>query len=345
MKFLKWLKFRSVAPALLAALLFAFGVSTNSFADDVEQVEAAKQEAKGNKVLGQALGALFKALTPKVDLELPGVAVAPGPAVFQDAVEELDEADASTIELDDSEESSKLKQLEADVVGKPGGKQSLKNYQQRMEGLTREELRFMHELVALRRSQFDAIEPEAKQIARRVALEATKIELLMNQGWNGQPPQPPHVFKMIEDRLMWAAKKYLTSEQSATYCNEIEARQLFRKEAEAGLMLGYIDTELRLTDDQRRKMMPSMVKAWTPHWQQHLSVIEGNGLQFLPKLPKKEIGEVLTKRQNEIFRSVANGNSSFFVGIHANQFPAVDHNAKPLAEELDFAAEIDKETQ
>ena len=345
MSCLKWWKSSSdqnAVPSFLAALLFvfSFSVSTSLFADEVEQVKVAKKKVKGEKVLGQALGALFKAFTPKVNVELPAVVVAPAPAVFDDAVVEPDEDDEPLFELDDSEESAKLKKLEAEVKGKPGGKQSLKQYHQRMEGLTREELRFMHELVNLRRSQFDAIKSDVGRTALRAALEAAKIELVMNQGWNGQPPKPPHVYKMIEDGMMRAARKHLGDEQAATYCEELEARQLFRKEAEAGLMLGYIDAELQLTDEQRKKLMPCLVKAWAPNWEQHLSIIEGNGLQYLPKLPKSEFRDVLTKKQDAIFRSVANVNHNFFMGMNAHQFPDIDRNAKPLEEELDFAPEM-----
>ena len=327
----------------VTVLLLAFAVSASLFGDEVEQVKAAKKRGGGEKVLGEAIGALLKAFTPKFDVELPPVVAAPVPAPIMDAVEAVDD-DEPLFELDDSDESAELKKLEAEVKGKPGGKQSLKQYRQRMEGLTREELRFMHELVNLRRSQFDAIKPDVDRTTLRVALEAAKIELVMNQGWNGQPPKPPHVYKMIEDGMIQAAKKCLTDEQAATYCEELEARQLFRKEAEAGLILGYIDAELRLTDTQRKKLMPCLVKAWAPNWEQHLSIIEGNGLQYLPKLPKNEFRKVLTKKQDEIFRSVANVNHNFFMGMNAHQFPAVNRNARPLVEELDFAPEVDEES-
>lgn len=310
--------------------------------------EAAPKEAAKEGVAQQAFGAIFRAIVPKVNIAPPRIE-----AVAVEAVDLVDEpaqiapdSDVPFKDVASNQDENELKKLEAEVKAKPGGKQTLKRYQPKFEAVAREEFRFMHEVCDLRRSQFDAIKPSVNRITLRVALEATKMDVAMNQGgWRGQPPQPPPVYKMLEDALMEAAKQFLTESQATSYCEEIEARQLFRKEAEAGLLLGYIDRELHLTDEQRTKLIPCLVKAWTPNWEQHLQIVEGNGLQYLPQLPKHEFRKVLDEKQNAVFKSATRVNHSFFMGMQMHQFPEGDQNAKPLEEELVFAPEVGEETQ
>ena len=243
------------------------------------------------------------------------------------------------------ESDKQFNKLLAEVKAKVGGEQTLNQYKSKFMGLSRNELRFMHEVCKLRRSQFDAIKTDVDRTALRIALDAASTELAMNRGGGRRAQRKtPDVYKKLEDGLMRAAKTHLTEVQARAYCEELEARRQFRKEADAGMLLGFMDPELRLTDEQRNKLLPHLVKAWTPDWEQNLSIMEGNGLRFMPQIPNQEFRKLLNEKQKEIFSTFGQSGTIFF-GMHVHQFPDVDLNAKPLADELLFEPEVEEGIQ
>ncbi len=287
-------------------------------------VQAAEPPPKKG-VAAQAVRAVLRVFTPKVP---PAVNLVP-PVLPPEAAQAPVNADPD----------SAADELEKKLKKKPAGEQTAKRFKSQIGAITRSELVFMHDVCELRRSQFDSIRVKADAATRLVALKAASVEIAMHNGWDGRQPKTPDVNGTIETALLNAAEKYVDQRQLKLYQDEIRTRQSFRKEAEASVILGYIDRELMLTAKQREALLPSLVKAWKSDWSERLGVMEGNGIQFLPAIPKSEIRKHLEPLQKQLFDSAFKQSHSVFFGMQMHNLPRDIKGLPPLEEVLEFAPE------
>ncbi len=221
-------------------------------------------------------------------------------------------------------------------------KQLIKQFQPQYEHICREELRFVHAVCHLKRSQFQKLEEAARLTMRQALIGTAEVQAQMQRGWNGpQPPKYPDVRKWLEDALLSAVKRECSADQAALYEDELQARRDFRREACIELIAASLDRELVMTPRQREQILEVLGEAWRKDWQQstHL-LISGNN--YFPVLPDGKIQKLLNARQSSHFNGLQKG-ANHFAGHPWGIFgvPHQGHRGGPLEEELEFAPEED----
>ena len=231
-----------------------------------------------------------------------------------------------------------VKKLEEAINKNRNAKAHLKQFEPRFKQLVQAEIRLVHELCPLKRSQFDEIQATANLASRACALEAAQHQAGMENGWQGRRPESPNPFELVEDTLIAAVQKTLPPKFASAYEQEIEARRAFEKLADAEKIISSLDKDLALSQEQRIAMVKPIAEAWEYKWKYNLQLIEHNGNQYLPAIPKTEIKKLLTKEQRTRFTSM-NRHSNMFFGMQLNDLPQMNGKLAKLEDELEFAPE------
>lgn len=283
-----------------------------------EDEKSGEKKPAAKKAGGGVMKALFKAFVPKIQV--------PQPPKQQE------------ISIPDSATKTELLELEDKIKKKPSGKQYLKRYAPKFDTMRRGELRFIHDVCNLTRSEFVKVRQDVELVKKRALLEVVQYQMSIEQGWNGQPPKHPDIEGLFESGLTRAVEKHLSADQLADYRSEIEARQSFRKLADAEVIIAALDRDLHLTPKQRGEIVEPILEAWQSKWKQNIQLLANNGNRYLPKLPKSKIQKFLTTKQKTAFSSVGQYGSSFFgMQIDLPQENQADND--DLLEELEFAPE------
>ena len=204
------------------------------------------KEANVNRVAGQAaVRAIFKVFQPQIAIQ-PAIAVGGG------------EVQVDVASLSSNDELDKLeKKL------KRAGQQHLQQFGPAFEEYARAELRFIHEICHLKKSEFTVLQREANFTSRKALLKTVQIQVQMQDGWRGgQPPQYPDVQTMMEESLLRTAEQELSDAQFEGYQDELEARKDFRREAGAETIIANLDTDLLMSADQRGRLVEPLKRSW-----------------------------------------------------------------------------------
>ena len=351
MKNLKLEIFRTLLIACLG--VFAVDVQLVTAADDAavprtvvkKKAEAKKTDAKAaaeeakadakktvekkpaaKKAGGGVMKALFKAFVPAVNVRPPQFAQ---PQLAQPK---------SIPALSETATKEEIEELEKKILKKPNGKTYINRFKPQFETMCRGELRFVHDVCNCTRAQFLLIQDDAKLTTQRALLGIVNYQMSIEQGWNGKPPKQPEAETTLEIGMLQSVETHLSAVQTAAYRTEIEARQSFRKLADAEIIVAALDKDLHLTAEQRAEIVSPIQDAWKASWKQNIQLLENNGNRYMPVLPKTEIKKFLTSKQKSAFLSVGQYGSSFF-GMQVD-LPQGNQNDKgDLLEELDFAPE------
>lgn len=296
-----------------------------------KEVRKAKPAAKGQAAVAKpkakragALQAIFNVFQAR-----PAVAAAPARALVDSS--NVDTVDANTDEeLDDVEK--KLR---------PQGRAMLPQLRPQFDSICREELRFVHTVCNLKRSEFDAIARVARRTCRKALLQTVKVQVRMQQGWNGRnPPIYPNTQGMMEAALLKAVDDELSEARAASYRQEVLARQAFRREAGVESIVASLDRQLVMSPNQRADVLEPISEAWEDDWQRNVEMLV-NGNNYMPRLPNEQIRKALSPEQRTVFSSIPQ-NATFFSGQPFGMaWVRGKPKAKKLEDELQFAAEED----
>ena len=130
-----------------------------------ENVEVAVQE-KAKVVGGAAVRAVLKVLAP-APINIPGITRRRPLAIRREA----------PISFNDLDSDEKLRELAERVRKNPIGARYIKQFEPKFEMICRGELRFMHQICCLNRSQFLSIQKDARKASRRAMLVTVQSDL------------------------------------------------------------------------------------------------------------------------------------------------------------------------
>jgi|GEM_PF-4253133 len=286
-----------------------------------DKKDGKEKEAKKKKA-GNAIKALFDAFVPAA----PALRAAPQPMKH-----------VSLKKLGGVTEEN-VKKLEEAVNKNRNAKAHLKQFEPRFKQFVQAELRLVHDVCKLKRSQFDSIKTAADLAGRACALEAAQYQAGMENGFGGRQADHPNPYVLVEDTLIAAVQKTLPEKLAEEYEQEIEARRSFEKVADAEKIISCLDKDLALSPDQRAAMVKPIADAWKYKWKSNLQVMEHNGNQYLPNIPKTAIKKLLTEEQRTRFATMSRHGNVFF-GMQLNDLPQMNGKLAKLEEELEFAPE------
>ena len=104
--------------------------------------------------------------------------------------------------------------------------------------------------------------------------------------------------KLVDEKIVEA----LTEEQRRRLKEEKDARDAFRREADADAALLLLSRYIELTDDQREKLRPALAESFSAKsyaWQWYLGTTE-----YMPYLRRSTLRKYLTKEQMDTIRAI-----------------------------------------
>jgi hypothetical protein len=110
---------------------------------------------------------------------------------------------------------------------------------------------------------------------------------------NGQN-QPQEINVLVRKVIDKKIASLLNEQQASQFHEECEARDHFRREAQAGMLVAVLDRRLYLTEPQREALLPLIAK-WLQkdlYWQFYFQ-----NEAYIPNIPKTILSQVLEREQ------------------------------------------------
>lgn len=136
----------------------------------------------------------------------------------------------------------------------------------------------------------------AEGVAAGVALFLRGAPVMRNLNRGEQPHQVvERVRKAIDEQIEHA----LSEEHRPAYRIEREAREEFRREAQASVMVAALDERVYLSTEQRQRLEAELAQSAMKdlYWQFYFQ-----NQSYIPDLPKDMLNKVLTKEQLEVLK-------------------------------------------
>ena len=337
---MKW-SFALLALSLLFSTTYAQEavvevIAADAFVDDeaVEDGEVVEEgdaiialeavEAEGGGIVEQAVEGFFN---------LIGVAPArqvgqPPKEAYTKNVDEIDKAE--------------LDKLEKQLTKDPNLQGMMPHYKMQFKNQCNGELRLMHLVCGLTRSEFLEIEKDAKLASKRGLLSICQQQAKMMQGLGMQAKDQKKLTpnERMEKALLKAAERELDDEQVKLYKSELAERFEFRKESMVEMLATALDSIVILSEEQRPLVIKLFKDEWATEWLNATQYLTNSGIQYVPKIPKNGIRKLLTDEQKEVFKTIRwapqNG-VQYFNGF--NIFGFGQNQQRELKDELEFAPE------
>ena len=108
------------------------------------------------------------------------------------------------------------------------------------------------------------------------------------------------------------------------------------------MLVNSVDSLVILSEGQRPKVEKIFEENWNTQWLSSPQYLMNSGIQYVPKIPKTELGDVLSDEQKTVFKSVRwqpQNNVQYFNGF--NMFGFEQNQQNDLEDELEFAPEAE----
>ena len=198
--------------------------------------------------------------------------------------------------------------------------QALKQFEARygrhFDQIVRTELHFIRMVCQPTRQQYAALAADGKLIRTKVLNSFASLP--QNRQRNPGNSDDSDARKPVAAELLNSAKRHLSSEQVAAYKIELAARNEARKDTSVLITAVKIDRKLVLTSEQRDKTVTMLNDNWKESWGSMSMLMYGD--QYFPDVPDQKLIPILTKTQQNIWRTVSQKNRvvwGFNIGMAA----------------------------
>lgn len=204
-----------------------------------------------------------------------------------------------------------LSRVESAFSAARSSRETLKVCESYFEDTHKNELRFLHSVVNLKRSQFVAIDAELQFASRQAYLELTQ-NLLNHQnqqgaGWPRHFPEHQSVgqatFRFQDDLLKLASEK-LEPDDADRYRDEILARRDFAKEAMIESMTASLAIKFVFSKSQHEQVKQLIRENWRDSWRDNTSTLLYHGVGGVRNFPRRQFFDLLRSNQKVYFESI-----------------------------------------
>jgi len=251
--------------------------------------------------------------------------------------------EAYTKNVDDIKTKAELNKLEKELAKDPNLQGMMPQYKLQFKCQCDAELRLLHLICNLTRSEFAKIEKDAMLTSHRALLHVCQKQAQMMNGLAGRNADQKHVSpnERMEKTLLQSVQRELGDERTKKYKAELDARRDFRKQGIVEMLTTSIDTLLILSEEQRPQVEKIFRDNWKPEWFNCAQYLTNSGIQYVSGIPKEDVRDLLTIEQKAVLDSIRwqpqNGFQYYFNGFDMFGF---GHNQQGnLKNELKFAPE------
>lgn len=272
------------------------------------------------------------------DLEL----LVPASAKSIDAMLEVD--------IEEIENDEELDRIERVFLAAKMSRGFLSHHKTYFEDLLERELRLLHAVVRLKRSEFDPIHAGFKKEIRKAYL--VSVQDVLNRGnangagWNHKnlgEDEISETITVLQDDLVRFVALELDAERATRYRDEIKARREFAKEAMIESMVASVSLKFVFSDSQRAQLERHIRDHWKESWRGNAATLINDGVGSIEGFPKQELFELLRETQKVFFDSIK------WEPVEAKEFAIRFQSGSrksalwSLANELEFAAEDEEQ--
>ena len=126
----------------------------------------------------------------------------------------------------------------------------------------------------------------------------------------GQARAPARPRDSLEKLLQSKIDATLNEEQRKVYKLELKDRELFRRRAIIGVLVGNLTQKLDLSVEQGEQIGESLEEKWSTNWAPDLEVIENYSQQYFPQIPNNTIVPHLDANQKKLWNGLQKVNFS-----------------------------------
>ena len=213
------------------------------------------------------------------------------------------------VDIDDGD-AVEIDQVEATFVAVERSRRLLDLYKPHFEDIRERELRFLHAVVDLKRSEFDAIDGVLNLEIRKAYLEA--VQNAVNRQDNVNAGWELHNFALgifaetqqLHDRLLQLVEDHVAFKRAALYVEEINARRDFEKDAVIESITANIALKFVLSISQREQVEQLVRGHWQEAWREDAQDLINYGVGCIREFPKERLSEILRTSQKVFFDSI-----------------------------------------
>ena len=253
-------------------------------------------------------------------------------------------------DIDENRSDDELDRIEATFAAAERSKNTLGRYKHYFEDVRERELRLMHAVVDLKRSEFDSIDAPLKKKVRLLYLEIVQtilnLQVARQVGWSQMVAEENTVgaaIRQLQDELLRLSSGKLDAKRAARYHEEIKARRDFAKEAMVESIVTSLALNFAFSNSQREQVEHLVRESWQDSWQVSAQSLLNDGVGGLRDFPKDEFKKLLRESQKVFFDSIAwkpTDRSDFMV---RSQVVSRKSGLWNLANELEFAPEVEEQ--
>jgi hypothetical protein len=155
----------------------------------------------------------------------------------------------------------------------------------------------------VRAAATDGLNAAAAKAAQfqREQMQAAQAQLGVVRRAALQPNDWPQPRRCVTEHLARALQENLPPEQFEGYTREIASREAARKSAAIGCVVARIDNLLRLSAEQRAKLVESLDRQWRTGWENWI-MIEHYDQRYVPEVPDAVLDGIATPEQKEVWK-------------------------------------------
>ena len=194
-----------------------------------------------------------------------------------------------------------------------------RQYTSRMKPFLQAELVFIQGVCAADRKQYEAIATDANTRFRRAVREyAVAMNGIQQRGMRAGQQSVPQPETLIQKEVAPILKARLSPEQFKRYEKECHDRVDRRKRAVVMNLVVKLDEDLRLTGDQRSKLVEVLTENYQNNWDQWIELIH-HSIHATPNIPQQCLTQVLNEDQQKVWMQLPKTNASIAMGAFAAQ--------------------------
>ena len=156
---------------------------------------------------------------------------------------------------------------------------------QQMKAMAKPELETALQKFAIQQAPMMGIQLGGRRVQNRKQLEAENIF---------------NAFESATDRIV---AEIFPAEEVALYREEQAERKAFRARSGAMALVAHLDSQFRLSQQQREDLTDELQESWKREWQHYLQILPNNP-QFFPPVPNNLIVRHLNDVQAKLWRGL-----------------------------------------
>ncbi len=224
----------------------------------------------------------------------------------------------------------------------PQMKALIEQMRPKLQPLLAAELTFAKTVCEPNREQFKKMRAQAapalEKVLRSFAIQqAPMVGVRIGGGRirvRGQ--QPKEIYDDIEKAASRIVSSVFPEETVKIYQDEQNHRREFRARSGAMALVAHLDTQYRLSQDQRKKLTDSIQQVWQRQWQHSLQYLPSNP-QFFPPVPDDAIVPHLNEVQAKQWQAM----QRHHIGFHWQNINN-NHLFRKMKPEIDWFKDRDK---